>query len=87
MTIDQSFEGMRKFSTKNWKLAIATSFIQVEDGIDDLMACWEGFLHVSEEYNEVFEDETEMYQKFTDALNEYIEYLEPTSNQVGSSFY
>ena len=86
MTPRKTFAQMRKYATGKWEMSKALSFIQVEMGLDDLEACWDGFLDTSEDYGDVFTDESHLYQKFTEALNEYAEYLEPTFNEMGSSF-
>lgn len=86
MTVERTFDQMRKYATGSWKMSKALSFIQVEMGLKDLEACWDAFLDTSADYGEVFTDENDLYAKFTDALNDYAEYLEPTFNEVGSSF-
>lgn len=81
-----TFDQMRKYATGSWEMSKALSFIQVEIGLEGLEACWDAFLDTSADYGEVFTDENDMYAKFTDALNDYAEYLEPTFNEVGSAF-
>jgi len=86
MTVERTFDQMRKYATGSWEMSKALSFIQVEMGLEDLEACWDAFLDTSADYGEVFTDENDLYAKFTDALNDYAEYLEPFFNEVGSSF-
>ena len=85
MTVERTFDQMRKYATGSWEMSKALSFIQVEMGLEDLEACWDAFLDTSADYGEVFTDENDLYAKFTDALNDYAEYLEPTFNEVGGS--
>ena len=76
-----SFEEMRELSTKISNLGIASSFFQVEFGLDELRACWDGFLHTSSHYGVEFQSKNDVCEKFTDALTDYREYLD--SNEVG----
>jgi hypothetical protein len=81
-----SFDQMMRVATYMPELAKVTSFFQVEFGTDELMACWDGFVHTSDHYGQQFPSNTEICKQFTNDLNDYAEYLEPFSNEVGSSF-
>jgi hypothetical protein len=81
ITIQCSFEEMLEMSTKLSGLGIAASFFQVEFGLDELRACWDGFLHTSSHYGVEFQSKNDVCEKFTDALTDYREYLD--SNEVG----
>jgi hypothetical protein len=81
ITTQCSFEEMLEMSTKLSGLGIAASFFQVEFGLDELRACWDGFLHTSSHYGVEFQCKTDVCEKFTDALTDYREYLD--SNEVG----
>jgi hypothetical protein len=79
-----TFESMMRFAAGNFTLAEATSFIQVEYGLDELRACWDGFVHTSDEADIEFKDRKTICNEFTDALSEYIEYLgESLPHKVG----
>jgi len=81
---DITFESMMRFAAGNFTLAEATSFIQVEYGKKELHACWDGFVHTSDDAGIEFKDRKTICNEFTAALSEYIEFLEqPLSNEVG----
>jgi hypothetical protein len=66
-------------------LAEAASYIQVEYGLEELQACWDGFVHTSDYYNQEFKSRKQICAEFTYALTEYIHYLGESSHlQVGS---
>jgi len=81
-----SFDQMMRVATYMPELAKVTSFFQVEFGTDELMACWDGFVHTSDHYGQQFPSNTEICKQFTNDLNDYAEYLKPLFNEVGSSF-
>lgn len=79
-----SFKQMMLEAITNRVLAEATSFIQVEYGIAELQACWDGFVHTSDHYNQEFKSRKQICEEFAHALAEYIEYLgEPASQSLG----
>lgn len=68
----------------NKVLAESTSFIQVEYGLSELEACWQGFVDTSDHYGETFTSRKQICEEFTHALSDYIEYLsEPTPKPLG----
>ena len=80
-----SFEQMMIFAAGSFPLAEATSYIQVEYGLDELKACWDGFVHTSDAYGQTFKSRKQICAEFTHALSEYIEYLgESLPYKVGS---
>jgi hypothetical protein len=65
-------------------LAMATSFLQVEYGLPDLEACWDGFVHTSDNYNQNFSTKTQICLEFTSALQEYLKFIqEKESGSIG----
>jgi hypothetical protein len=64
-------------------LGIILSFFQVEFGLDELRASWDGFTHTSDYYDIEFTSKKQICEKFTEALNDYREYLECSANEVG----
>jgi hypothetical protein len=79
-----SFFQMMMAASGNFTLAEATSFIQVEYGIAELQACWDGFVHSSESYGQKFKSRKDICNQFADALTEYIEcHCEPSLGQMG----
>jgi hypothetical protein len=87
MNISQcSFKQMMTIAAGNKKLAEATSFVQVEFGILELQACWDGFVDTSAHYSVEFNTRKHLCDEFANALTEYAEYLEPTSHEMGSAF-
>ena len=62
------------------QLAEAMSFLQVEYGYAELLACWDGFVDTSNHFKLEFPTRYKICEAFAEALTEYIEYLEPTPN-------
>lgn len=82
---DVSFPQMMRVAAGNKTLALAASYLQVEYGLGELQACWEGFTHTSDNYDQTFKSRKQVCEEFSNALNEYIEYLGESSHlQVGS---
>jgi hypothetical protein len=67
---------MMRFASGNFTLAEATSFLQVEYGVDDLRACWDGFVDTSDYAGLVFRNKKDVCEHFAEALHDYIMYLE-----------
>jgi hypothetical protein len=74
-----TFEQMMTAAAGNFLLAEATSFVQVEYGMDDLKASWQGFVDTSDEHNMEFKSRKDICINFAHALSNYIEYLEESS--------
>ena len=74
-----TFESMMRFAAGNFTLAEATSFIQVEHGIKELEACWDGFVDTSDDAGLEFKNKKEVCEAFAEALHEYILYLDVTA--------
>ncbi len=70
-----SFEQMLVAAKKSFPLAEATSYIQVEYGLGELQACWDGFVDTSDAYDQEFNSRKQICAEFTHALSEYIEFL------------
>jgi hypothetical protein len=73
-----SFEQMRRAARNNPELGVSASYLQVEYGLSELEACWDGFVHTSDEYGLTFKTRKEVNQEFANALSEYLEYLGET---------
>lgn len=58
-------------------LAESMSLIQVEFGMAELMACWDGFVDTSEYTGQTFTTKYKICMAFAKALAEYLEFLEP----------
>jgi hypothetical protein len=79
-----SFEQMMHAAAANPNLGLATSYMQVEYGLNELQACWDGFVHTSDNYGQTFKTRKQICLEFTNALNDYLEYLgESVSLKVG----
>lgn len=79
-----SFEQMRKSARNLTDLAVPASYMQVEYGLLELEACWDGFVHTSDHYKRDFKNRKEVCLEFANVLNEYLEYLgESIPVQVG----
>ena len=59
-------------------LAEAMSFIQVEFGHAELMACWDGFVDSTDHFQQEFTTKYKICMAFAEALIEYIDQFEPT---------
>jgi hypothetical protein len=82
---DFTFDQMRKAARNLPELGIPASYMQVEYGVSELEACWDGFVHTSDHYGQTFKTRKAIYTEFANALSEYLEYLgEPVSLEVGS---
>jgi hypothetical protein len=80
-----TFEQMRRAARNNPELGVPASYLQVEYGLAELEACWDGFVHTSDYYAQHFKTRKAIYEEFANALSEYLEYLgEPASLEVGS---
>lgn len=72
-------------ASENFTLAEVTSYMQVEYGLSELLACWEGFIHTSDAYGQEFSSRKHICAEFAEALTDYIQCLEqPTPNKMGS---
>ena len=81
---DLTFEQMRRASRKDPSLSVPCSYLQVEYGMSELLACWEGFVDTSVYYGQTFKNRKEIYQEFANALTEYLEFLgEPIPESLG----
>ncbi len=58
-------------------LAESMSFLQVEFGYAELMACWDGFVDSSDHFQQEFTTKYKICMAFAKALAEYLEFLEP----------
>lgn len=74
-TSNVSFSDMMKVAAGNPALGVAASYLQVEYGLDELRACWDGFVHTSDAYDLEFRTRKQVCMEFSVALNEYLEYL------------
>ena len=70
-----TFDQMRRASRNLSELGVPASYMQVEYGLAELEACWDGFVHTSDAYGQSFKTRKAIYQEFADALSEYLEYL------------
>ena len=72
---DVSFEQMRRGARNISELGVPASYLQVEYGLSELEACWDGFVHTSDHYDQRFKTRKAIYLEFANALSEYLEYL------------
>ena len=70
-----SFDQMMRVAAGNPDLGVAASYLQVEYGLSELLACWDGFVHTSDAYGQEFKSRKQICLEFSNALNEYLEYL------------
>ena len=81
------FNQMMRVAAGNPDLGVSASYLQVEYGLDELIACWDGFVHTSDAHGLEFKSRKHVCLEFSDALNEYLEYLgEPIPDSLGSAF-
>ena len=74
---------MMAIASGNPDLAKATSFMQVEYGLDDLRASWDGFVDSSKHYSIEFKTRKHLCNEFAKNLAEHIICLEPKSHEMG----
>ena len=80
-----TFNKMRIVARNNPELGVPASYMQVEYGLEELEACWDGFVHTSDSYGQEFKSRKQICVEFTHALSEYIEFLgESIHLEVGS---
>jgi len=72
---DVTFEQMRRAARNLEELGVPASYMQVEYGLNELEACWDGFVHTSDHYGQTFKTKKEIHLEFANGLNEYLEYL------------
>jgi hypothetical protein len=70
-----TFDKMRIVARNNPELGIPVSYMQVEYGLKELEACWDGFVHTSDAYGQEFSSRKQICLEFSNALNEYLESL------------
>ena len=73
---DITFESMMRFAAGNFTLAEATSFLQVEYGMSELRACWDGFVDTSNNAELTFKNRKHLCNEFTAALSDYIIFID-----------
>jgi hypothetical protein len=72
---DVTFEQMRRSARNLERLGLSTSYMQVEYGLSELEACWDGFVHTSDHHGMEFKTRKQICTEFSNVLNEYLEYL------------
>jgi hypothetical protein len=77
---DCTLEDAQRIAGHKQLLAEAMSFLQVEYGYSELLACWDGFVDTSDHFKQEFPTKYKICEAFAEALTEYIEYLEPAPN-------
>jgi hypothetical protein len=70
-----TFEKMRIVARNNSELGLPVSYMQVEYGLKELEACWDGFVQTSDNFGQEFNSRKQVCLEFANALNEYLEYL------------
>lgn len=78
-----SFEELRIMSCRRPTLSVLLSYIQVEHGIHELQASWDGFTESSAYYGEEFSDKWEVCLGFERALHDFYDVGEPVPFQMG----
>jgi hypothetical protein len=72
---DVDFDFIKRHSLVNRELGEVFSFIQVEYGIKDLEACWEGFSDTSDNAGLEFDGVYDLGEKLYHALLEYVNFI------------
>jgi hypothetical protein len=78
---------MMQIAAGNPDLANATSFMQVEHGVSELMASWDGFVDTSDHYKMTFKSRKDICNNFANELSEYIKYLQSEHNSLGQAIF
>ena len=82
-----SFEQMLKVVPLNSTLGIAASFMQVEYGLSELEAAWDGFVDTSDHYQIIFKSRKDICNNFANELSEYIKYLQSEHTALGQEIF
>jgi len=70
-----TFDQMRHAASSNPKLGVPTSYLQVEYGLAELEACWDGFVQTSDDLEITFKNKKHVCSEFADALHDYLNFL------------
>ena len=70
-----SFEQMMTIRSDIPMLADRTSWMQVEFGLNELKASWQGFVDITDDCGMEFKTRKQICTEFSEALTEYIDYL------------
>lgn len=73
---DMTLYDIRRMASGIVDLNLAISFIQVEWGLNELEACWDGFCDSTDHFNQHFDNELDCARQFGLALNDFAECAE-----------
>lgn len=68
-----TLEDIRALASGLPDLALAISFVQVEEGLDELAGMWDGFCDANNFFEQTFDDKRDCAIQFGIALRELIE--------------
>lgn len=68
-----TLDDVRRLALTVRELALALSYVQVEEGLLELEACWEGFCDSSNHFGTKFDDEWDCAWQFGVSLRELYE--------------
>jgi len=74
-----SFKQMMIGARNNENLSVLSSYIQVEHGLKTLEACWDGFVHVSEDMNRHFKNKKDVCTEFAKELRYYLDFADESA--------
>ena len=72
---DFTFDQMRRSAKNMQELGVLASYFQVEYGLSELEACWDGFVDTSDAFDLTFKNRKHVCLEFANALSEYLEFL------------
>lgn len=68
-----SLDSVRRMAATDGDLAHILSFVQVEHGFKELEACWDGFVHSSDDYGVTFKNKRDVANNFGALLSDFFD--------------
>ena len=73
---DMTLNDVRRLAAGSRELSLTLSFIQVEEGLSELEACWDGFRDASNHFDQEFDDERDCAVQFGLSVADFYELSE-----------
>lgn len=73
---DMTLNDVRRLAAGIEELNLALSFVQVEEGLSELEACWDGFRDATTHFEQEFDDERDCAVQFGLSIADFYEFSE-----------
>ena len=73
---DMTLNDVRQLAAGLRDLSLTLSFVQVEEGLSELEACWDGFRDAANHFNQEFDDERDCAVQFGLSVADFYELSE-----------